>query len=95
MTDHETLYDKLKIYAVIILFFCIVYPIKYVVYPFIRIIYKNIYLFALMFILWLFLYVNGGIENIKILLANRMKENPGPGKVYVQLNRARNPYHSG
>jgi hypothetical protein len=78
----ETFFEKCKMNLAIAFFIFVYYPIKYVIYPFIKIIYENIYILAAVFVMWVNFTITGSPAEANRLLSEKVRANPS-GFVWI------------
>lgn len=75
MIDPNTI-ERFKVGLAVILFIVIVYPIKFIVFPLVKIVYENLYLFVCLFLLWVIVVITGDINGMGNALNEKLINSP-------------------
>jgi hypothetical protein len=75
MLDPNTI-ERIKTGLAVIFFIVIVYPIRFIVFPLVKIVYENLYLFACGFLLWVILIITGDVNGLGNALNAKLISSP-------------------
>lgn len=68
--------ERIKVGLAVTFFIVIVYPIKFVIYPIVKIVYENLYIFACLFLLWVIYIITGDFNGMGNALNTKLVNSP-------------------